>query len=411
MSTSIELDPVLFRLLRRNGLASLDQAPTLESWTRVVQGVNDYFKHMAEDRALLARSIELSTAEMSELKERVVAQRDALRTMTDGIADALTHVGAFVTLEAVGSQSSAGNTSLETAKAALSTKLADIFANQVDQDSTAQFSGIHANLARLADELIRLLQKTASQAAVKKELEVASTIQRLLVPSEDLLERPGLQITGLYRPASECSGDWWSVYDLPDGRVFAVIGDVTGHGISSAIITGAAKAACDVALLLNQASLSSSTLLQILNAAIYSIGRRQVMMTLGLGAFDAFDPKARAVNLSSAGHPFPYLIRGSSLKPVVLLGQPLGAAADASYAPSKVELLAGDLLVWFTDGVIECENQNGEQFSERRLRAVCQRAASGGAVGVRDAVIEAVDAFRGESPQCDDVTLMVASIL
>jgi serine phosphatase RsbU (regulator of sigma subunit) len=60
--------------------------------------------------------------------------------------------------------------------------------------------------------------------------------------------------------------------------------------------------------------------------------------------------------------------------------------------------------------VIECENTNGEQFSERRLRAVCQRAASAGALAVRDAVVEAVDAFRGDVPQGDDVTLMVASI-
>jgi serine phosphatase RsbU (regulator of sigma subunit) len=407
MSSPLDLDPVLLRQLTRLGLATLDQVPTAESWGRFIRGVNDTYKHLTDDRALLTRSIELSTAEMSELRERVEGQRDALRAMTVGIADALSHFGDLVSLDAVGAPTSVSRIPLETAKRTFSTKLAAVFNTTVDPDTTTQFSGIHANLARLADELIRLLSEAATQASTKKELEVASTVQRLLVPSDELIERPGMQVAGFYRPASECSGDWWSVYDLPDGRVFAVIGDVTGHGISSAIITGAAKAACDVACLLKDSALTSALLLHILNATIHSIGRRQIMMTCGLGAFD---PGARSVNISSAGHQFPYLIRGSSLRPLVAHGQPLGAAPDSTYASAATELQAGDLIVWFTDGVIECENTNGEQFSERRLRAVCQRAASAGALAVRDAVVEAVDAFRGDVPQGDDVTLMVASI-
>lgn len=408
MSAAIEFDPVLLRQLTRLGLASVSQTPTAESWIRFVRGVNDHYKHMTDDRALLTRSIEISTAEMSQLNERLEGQRDALRSMTIGIADALAHFGSLVSLDAVaGGFGANGKIPLETAKLTFSNKLAQIFSGSVDSDATSEFSGIHTSLARLADELIRLLSETAAQASVKKELEVASTVQRLLVPSEDVIERPGLRLAGFFRPASECGGDWWSVYDLPDGRLFALIGDVTGHGISSAILTGAAKAACDVACLMSQTALTGAQLLHILNAAIHSIGRRQIMMTCGLGVFDA---GARTLSVSSAGHPFPYLIRGGALRPLVAHGQPLGAGPDSSYAPCTEALLAGDLIVWFTDGVIECESPSGEQFSERRLRAVCQRASASGAVAVRDAVVEALDAFRRGTPQGDDVTLMVASI-
>lgn len=406
MSASPDLDPVLLRQLTRLGLAGLDQVPTAESWSKFIRGVNETYRHLTDDRALLTRSIELSTAEMSELREKVEGQRDSLKAMTVGMADALAHFGSLFTVDTLGPPSSVERAPLETAKRNFSQKLSAVFATSVDQETSAQFSGIHANLARLADELVRLLSEATQQASVKKELEVASAVQRLLLPSEDVLDRPGLRIAGFFRPAAECSGDWWSVYDLPDGRTLPLIGDVTGHGISSAIITGAAKAACDVACMLRE-HLGAEELLRILNTTIHATGRKQLMMTCGVGCFDR---GGRRVQIASAGHQFPYLIRAGALRPLVAHGQPLGAAPDSTYAGTSVDLEVGDLIVWFTDGVIECESPTGEQFSERRLRAVCQRAASGGSVAVRDAVVEAVDAFRGSAAQGDDVTLMVAAI-
>ncbi len=72
-------------------------------------------------------------------------------------------------------------------------------------------------------------------------------VQQMLVPAKDVIVRPFVRLAGHFHPASECGGDWWTAHDLPDQKVLTVIGDVTGHGIASAIITGAAKAACDLA--------------------------------------------------------------------------------------------------------------------------------------------------------------------
>ena len=66
------------------------------------------------------------------------------------------------------------------------------------------------------------------------------------MPPPDLVERQFVKLAGYFLPASQCGGDWWTVHDMPDGRVLVVIGDVTGHGVPSAMITAAAKAACDV---------------------------------------------------------------------------------------------------------------------------------------------------------------------
>ncbi len=403
MNTAAEdWDPTLLRQMKRLGLAGGDLVPDPETWSRFVRAVNTYYRHMNDDRALLTRSIEISTNEMGELKRRVEAQRDQLRSAIVAIADAL---GLFGTLASHELAANATHFEIETAKQTFSAKLSQIFGNTPDADTSAEFSGIHANLARLADALIRLLSETAEKASLKKELEIASTVQQMLVPSSDVIDRGYVRIAGCFRPAAECGGDWWAVYDLPEDRVLTLVGDVTGHGIASAIITGAAKAACDLACMLSKGQLTAGTLLRLVNATIHQTGRRQLMMTCSAAGFD---PTTRTLSVANAGHPFPLLVRNGVVQTIVAHGQPLGASDNAHYDQTVVELVSGDVLVWFTDGIVECENAAGEQFSERRLRAICQRAARGGAAALRETVVAAVDEFRGHQRQLDDLTLVVA---
>jgi sigma-B regulation protein RsbU (phosphoserine phosphatase) len=242
---------------------------------------------------------------------------------------------------------------------------------------------------------------------MKKELEVARTVQNLLVPTENVIDRPFLRIAGYFQPASECGGDWWTVSDLPDERVLTLIGDVTGHGISSAIITGAAKASCDLACHITKGQITPSDLLGMMNSAIHETARRQIMMTCAAAVFDR---RSGLLTVANAGHHFPYHLRDGQLRPIMVHGQPLGATSGSSYESTSIPFASKDLLVWFTDGVVECENEWGEQFSDKRLRAICQRAASAGAEAVRDAVIEAITAFRQGCAQGDDMTLVVASV-
>lgn len=366
--------------------------------------MNDYYRHLNEDRALLTRSMELSTNEMDQLRKRVEGQRDQLSGIVDAIGDALGLFGGIVAQEAVVGDGKGG---LEYAKQEFRQRLAAVFADDATSADSNTISGIRTNLVNIADQLIRLLSETAEKASLKKELEVARVVQNMLVPSEDVMERPFLHIAGHFQPASECGGDWWAVYDLPDNRVLTLVGDVTGHGISSAIITGAAKAACDLACHVTKGRLSPSELLAMMNAAIYETGRRQIMMTC---VASMFDPQRRTLTVANAGHHFPFQIRDALVKPLMAQGQPLGASKDATYEPTTVTFSPNDVLVWFTDGVVECENDRGEQFSEKRLRAVCQRVASAGARSVRDAVVEAVTTFRQQQSQNDDITLVVASV-
>jgi serine phosphatase RsbU (regulator of sigma subunit) len=230
-------------------------------------------------------------------------------------------------------------------------------------------------------------------------------VQQLLVPKDAVVDLGSLQFASHFAPAEECGGDWWTVAALPDGRVLAVIGDVEGHGISSAIITGAAKATCDAAIHLTRGALTASALLGLMNHCLVEMTHQKITMT---AVAAILDPNARALTLANAGHPFPFLVRKGITHPLIAEGPPLGSSIDAAYVDTQVELQPGDVMVCFTDGVSECENAAGEQFSDRRIRMIGQRNASAGARHVVDAIVEAVAAFRGDQAPADDVTLLAA---
>lgn len=404
MGNLAALDPVLLRQLKRVGSADPASAPTSEAWTRFLTIVNDYYKHMNDDRTLLTRSIELSTTEMDEMRRRTEAQRDQLRAIVDAIGEALGMFGGIMQGEDGGGPSSV--TGLEIAKREFSSRLDDIFKKGETDSDSSHVSGIQMNVVNLADQLIRLLSETAERASMKKELEVARVVQQLLVPAEDIITKKFVRIAGFYRPASECGGDWWAVYDLPEDRVLTLIGDVTGHGIASAIITGAAKAACDLACHITKGMLTPGDLLRMMNSAIHETARRQIMMTCTAGIYDG---RNRSLTIANAGHPFPHYVHNGQLKPVVVQGQPLGASSGSNYEATTISFAPGDTMLWFTDGIVEAENTQGEQFSERRLRGVCQRAAPQGAAALRDAIVDAVDGHMRGRSQVDDMTLVVLS--
>lgn len=400
--TTRPVDPILARQLRRLSLpADLERS---EQWEKFIDAVNEHYLHMGEDRTLLSRSIELSTQEMDGLRRRIESQRDQLLSVIVGISESL---GEFARL-LEGERTDSSAEQATRAKVELARRLQGILneARLVD-DRSAEVSGIRNNLLRLADQLISLLASAGDRAVVRQELEVARAVQQLLIPPQAVIDIPPLRFAGHFQSADECGGDWWTVSPLPGRRALVVVGDVTGHGIAAALITGAAKATCELALHLTAESLTPSSLLSMMNETLYRMARRKIMMT---GVAAILDPANRKMTVANAGHPFPILVRNSITHPILAEGPQLGDARKAVYEDSEIEIHAGDIMVCFSDGVTECENDKGERFTERRLRSVVQRAQSTGASGVCNAVVESLAAFRGNHPQADDLTMVVTSV-
>ncbi|NOU28234.1 MAG: serine/threonine-protein phosphatase [Polyangiaceae bacterium] len=399
-----EVESVLLRQLRRAGIHDFAEPPTPEAFLKLIDLVSDHYRRVSEDRALLMRSMELSTSEMDLLRTRVESQRDALRQMLLAVGEALGVFGSAVQDGLVSNGTDELTTvSIRGVKHEFSSRLGDLFREH--DESSAEITGIRTNLVRLADQLITLLTSTAERAELRKELEVARAVQQLLVPGADHHLTDVFAWASYFKPASECGGDWWSTYELGRGRVLVVIGDVTGHGVASAIMTGVAKGCCDAVCRMHP-NVEPADVLRLMSSVIYETALGQVMMTCTVALFDA---ATRTMWLANAGHHFPLLVRAAEAKPLVVQGPPLGAVADARYETIAVPFAPGDSFVWFTDGLIESENDGNEQFGERRLRAICQRTATAGAEGIRNAVVNGLRAFLGERPQADDVTLVVAT--
>ena len=282
---------------------------------------------------------------------------------------------------------------------------------RVDVDSTDEIGVLGTNFNFMADQISVLLTQAADKATLEKELEVARAIQETLVPSHEPVDKGTFKLAGYFQPASTCGGDWWTWHDLKDGKVLVVIGDVTGHGVPSAMITAAAKAACDVCRRVSNDDVDPARLLEIMNSAIYQSAKRKFVMTCFASVIDT---NRRTITYANAGHNFPYLYRasdtGGEFGSLMIRGNRLGDLVDSAYETKTTELQVGDLLVWYTDGIVECESANGEEYGEKRFRASVRRASALDSAEIRDAVVSDAATYFGDTIRKDDITLVIGKI-
>lgn len=401
--TTSDLAPQLVRQLKRAGILDEGELPAAEAWRKFLLAVNEHYKHAESEREVLARSSEVAANMVTEAQQRLGAQKEVVRTTLSTIANA---IGTFSRI--AGADDPKEVESIEAAKEETSRQIERLFGeNIIAHDSSGELSGVKSNLVRLADELVRLLAEMSEKAKLKRELEAARALQHVLLPSEEPIDHPFVRVAGAFRSMAECGGDFWSVYELAEGRTLVLVGDVTGHGLPAAIVTGAARAASATGVALTNGKAGAGEILAVMNGAIHQTVQRHVLMTCTAAVID---PVAKTITFANAGHHFSYLVRAGVARPLVAHGPPLGAAPTAQYDEVTIPLESADALVWFTDGLIESENEWGEQFTEKRLRAVCQRVASEGAVAARDNILEVLSHFRGKHPPSDDVTVVVATI-
>lgn len=281
---------------------------------------------------------------------------------------------------------------------------------RVEITSRDEIGLLGENFNFMADQITILLQQTAEKAKIEQELEVVKTIQETLVPSDAPVKKPNLTFAGFYQPAAQTGGDWWTWAELPGGKILLVIGDVTGHGIPSAMITAAAKSACDVARFIHE-EITVTRLLEIMNHAIYETAKRRFVMTCFASIVDT---RARTITYANAGHNFPYLFRQSEGKgefgSLMIRGNRLGDDPSSKYEAKTTDLAIGDVLVWYTDGIVECENTTGEEYGEKRFRASVKKAAALDASEMRDAIVADASHYFGTRSRKDDITMVVGRI-
>jgi serine phosphatase RsbU (regulator of sigma subunit) len=279
--------------------------------------------------------------------------------------------------------------------------------------STDEIGVLGENFNFMADQIQVLLHQTAEKATLEKELEVARTIQETLVPSEEPVDKGFIEFAGYYLPASECGGDWWTYHDLVGDKLLMIVGDVTGHGVPSAMITATAKAAVDVARDIYNDDVDVTKVLEIMNSAIFESAKRKFVMTCFASILD---PQTRMITYANAGHNFPYIYRVPEGKKrgefgsLMIRGNRLGDMRESKFEAKSQQLQPGDTIIWYTDGIVECENTAGEEFGEKRFRASIRKSSDLSPGEIRDSIVNDAMNFFGEVPRKDDITMVIGKI-
>jgi phosphoserine phosphatase RsbU/P len=273
----------------------------------------------------------------------------------------------------------------------------------ISAESAALFRGLAAFMA-ISLEKFRLYRQMLDKEKMEKELQIARDIQQsfLLQQPQNF---PGLDIAFLNIPSSKVGGDYYEIIPLNDREIIFSINDVSGHGVPASLLMAIFHS--NFVFQLRRGGDIAATISQ-LNLLIAETTEPNLFVT----SFTAkLDCRAGILSYINAGHPSPLVVRGMELLPLAAGGTVVGMFADVEYPVSRFAMQPGDILVLYTDGVIEAENESGEEYSLARLgtAAVSQRDLS--AAAIQAALIEDLKKFYRRQDFSDDVTLMVVKYL
>lgn len=233
----------------------------------------------------------------------------------------------------------------------------------------------------------------------REQIAIAESLQRTLVLDE-APDVEGLEVLARYRPAqgSQLGGDWWDEFELPDGRIAFVVGDVAGHGVGAATAMAQVRTAVRAYLADGHAAASCLDRLDHLMGTLMPGQTATAVVAL-------FDPVRRTVEVASAGHLPPLLVRDREVSPIVASPRPLLGVGMGEAQSVSVQLRSGDLLLMFTDGLVERRNVAIDQSLD------VLRAASAGRptdTSLRSWVDALVNAVPGSLD--DDMTLVALRV-
>ena len=237
---------------------------------------------------------------------------------------------------------------------------------------------------------------------LEHELRLARDIQRSLLPVA-FPAIPGFDIVAWTQPADATGGDFYDIFDLPDGRIGLVVADVTGHGLAASLL------ACETRAVIRTVAASTSSIAEIAtrtNALLHRDLHHERFVVLFLAALEAATSRLEFVGAGCA--PIVYRQTENRFVPIEATVPPLGVlpVLDGTIA-IELTLRAGDTVAVLTDGLYEWENDAGLQFGLERLSESVRLNASHPAGQLIRRVYEEVLAHAGEVKQADDLTALV----
>jgi serine phosphatase RsbU (regulator of sigma subunit) len=265
-----------------------------------------------------------------------------------------------------------------------------------------------SNHIALALETARAAQLEVDRERLRKDLEVSRAVQSLFLPPTPAVELPGARLASCYRPAAQSGGDWWTYQQRPDGKLLVVVGDVTGHGIGSAMVT-AAVAGSFATLREGGAGDDVPALLERVNRTLRAVCAGEYLMSL---CALVVDTAAGKLSYWNAAAPAITLIKpDGTLVPIAAAGAPLGAAAQVTLGHQEVAIARGDRIFVGTDW-FELPGATGRRLGPKGLQRLLAAAVSpgGSPQAICDRLAAAFDAHLAGAPQEDDLTMVLIEV-
>ena len=230
------------------------------------------------------------------------------------------------------------------------------------------------------------------------ELAAAKDLQNRLLP-KTLPVVPNLDIAGYLRTSTEVGGDYYDFFEQPDGSLYAICGDATGHGTPSGMLVSITKAG-----IIGLPQLSPNDMLHELNRVVKKVDLGILRMSLNIAHL-----KNNQLTLSSAGMPPYYIYRAASntTEEIQISGVPLGSFNDAYFDEISTTFNAGDILVIISDGLPEAPNLAGELFDYQKLQDLITTYGNLSAQEVIDQLMVEADSWLSGNHNPDDITLVV----
>ncbi|MBI3698762.1 MAG: SpoIIE family protein phosphatase [Acidobacteria bacterium] len=285
-----------------------------------------------------------------------------------------------------------------------------IFSYRIPISGHDQLAELSRSFNSMTESIERLIVESQERQRLASELAIAREVQEQLFPKEPPVLR-GLEILGVCNAARSVSGDYFDFVKLSEDRLALAIADVSGKGIQGALLMASIQSMLRTQLWAARDDgegvwrFPTAAVVSQLNVQLHHNTAPEKYATFFFGAYD--DRQGRLI-YTNAGHLPPVLIRNGEPRRLDVNGMVVGVFPSVPYEQSELELCSGDLLVAFTDGVTEPENEFAEEFGEQRLIELLVRHWRRPVREIIDEVIAAVGQWTGRPELQDDMTMVVA---
>ena len=282
------------------------------------------------------------------------------------------------------------------------------FSYRIPVKGNDQLAELSTSFNTMTGNLGQLIVVAKEKERLESELEIAREVQNQLFP-KDVPYVKTLELKGVCTPARVVSGDYYDFMAVSEGALAFAIGDVAGKGISAALLMATIQSAMRSQLSTSNGSgqhrPSPARMVSNLNQQLYATTSLEKYATF---YFALYDESTHALTYTNAGHLPPMLLRGNDIQTMDATGTVVGAFPFATYEEKTVPLEHGDILLAYTDGIVEPENVYGEVFGEDRLKDLLIKYARADSSELIARTMEAVVHWTGSSELQDDMTMVVA---